>query len=60
MTRIVFACADCGAEAPGISVPCSCGGPIERVDPVLVMIADLLTDVLSERAASGSSAEQDQ
>lgn len=47
MTRVVYACADCGAELDRSTDECpQCAGPVERVDPVLVALADAIEAVL--------------
>ncbi len=49
MVRVVWACEDCGWEWPAPAPPSedsecdSCGGPLERVDPVFVTVIDALT-----------------
>lgn len=50
MTRIVFACQDCGEEVAALVEACpQCGGPAEQVDPHLVATMDAIEAVLSSR-----------
>ncbi len=61
--RNVWACADCGWEWPLQTAPpddaeCdACGGPLEKVDAVLVAAADLIADAvaMTEPRAEGDA-----